>query len=74
MKRQFFYTVKGFEFHDGECFGQAWREAKAKAQELHVPVYRRVIDKNGDESWEVFLKGGCFLPVKYATADNVETW
>ena len=71
MSKKFVYQVAGFEFVDSEAFGQAWREAKAKAAELHAPVYRLVI-KNEDVQQEVFYKAGCFNSIKFITADNVK--
>jgi len=64
MAKRFYYMVQGgYEFFDGQCFGQAWKDAKAKASELHVAVFRRVEQDGKDDRFEVYLKGGCFLPV-----------
>ena len=71
MSKKFVYQVAGREFVDSEAFGQAWREAKAKAAELHAPVYRLVI-KGEDVQQEVFYKAGCFNSTRFATADNVK--
>ena len=69
--KKFVYQVAGWEFVDSEAFGQAWREAKAKAAELHTPVYRLVI-KGEDVQQEVYYKAGCFNSIRFATADNVK--
>lgn len=70
MTKKFVYQVAGFEFVDSVVFGKAWKEAKAKATELHTAVYRLVI-KDEDMKQEVYYKGGCFNSTKFATADNV---
>lgn len=70
--KKFVYDVAGFEFEDTEAFGKAWREAKAKATELHVPIYRTVIKT--EERREVYYNGGCFNSIQFATADNVKVW
>lgn len=54
----FIYHVGEFQFTDSEAFGQAWQEAKAKAAELHAPIYRSVIETKTRE--EVYV-GGLFL-------------
>ena len=71
MKKIFVYQVAGFEFVDSEAFGTAWKEAKAKATELHTAIYRKVI-KGENEQKEVYYKGGCFNSIKFATVDNVK--
>ena len=68
--KKFVYQAAGWEFVDSEAFGQAWREAKAKAAELHTPVYRLVI-KGEDVRQEVYYRGGCFNSIKFATEENV---
>lgn len=63
MTKKFVYQVAGFEWVDTEPFGWAWREAKSKATELNVKIYRMVI--KGDKiRQEYFADGDCFLPVK----------
>ena len=50
MAKRFYYMVQGgYEFFDGQCFGQAWKDAKAKASELHVAVFRRVEQDGKDD-------------------------
>ena len=68
--KKFVYQVAGFEFVDTEAFGKAWKEAKAKAAELHAAVYRLVIDGEKVKQ-EVYYKAGCFNSIKFATTDNV---
>lgn len=67
--KKFVYDVAGFEFEDTEAFGKAWREAKAKAAELHAAIYRTVIKT--EERHEVFTAAGCFLSTDYARPDDV---
>lgn len=61
--KKFVYQVKGYEWADTEAWGTAWEKAKAKATELHAPVFRLVI-KNGDVREEVYYKGGVFNTTK----------
>ena len=65
--KTFIYKVAGFEFPDTEAFGDGWKAAKAKATELHAPIYRTV----REEREEVYYKGGCFNSIKFATPDSV---
>ena len=71
MAKKFVYQVAGFEWEDTEAFGKAWRQAKAKATELHAAVYRLVI-KGEDVRQEVYYTGGCFNSIKFATPENVK--
>ena len=66
--KKFVYRVESFEFEDTEAFGTAWKEAKAKATELHAPIYRSVIDIQQ----QVYLSGGCFIGVDYAKDYNIK--
>lgn len=68
--KKFVYQVAGFEFTDTVAFGEAWKEAKAKAVELHVPIYRLVIEDEKVRE-EVFVKSGCFLRSDLALIKNV---
>lgn len=68
--KKFVYQVAGFEFEDTEAFGKAWKEAKAKAAELHAAVYRLVIDGEKVRQ-EVYVKAGCFLRSDLALVKNV---
>lgn len=68
--KKFVYDVAGFEFEDTAAFGAAWRAAKAKAAELNAAIYRDVI-KNETVRREVYLKGGCFVPVSMAEPEEV---
>ena len=68
--KKFVYQVAGWEFVDTVAFGEAWREAKFKASQLHEPIYRLVI--NGEEvRQEVYVKSGCFLRVDLAMIKNI---
>ena len=71
MTTKFVYQVAGFEWVDTEAWGTAWKEAKAKATELHAAIYRLYI-KGERVSQEVYYKGGCFNTVRFATPDNVK--
>lgn len=66
----FTYKVKDFTFTDTEIFGAGWKEAKAKAAELHAPIYRTSVVTETRE--EVFLNGNIFMDIKHATNDNVK--
>lgn len=68
--KKFVYQVAGYEYVGSEAFGDAWRQAKAKAAELHTAVYRLVI-KGENIRQEVFTTGGCFLSVDRAQTDWV---
>lgn len=68
--KKFVYQVAGYEFVDSVAFGEAWKEAKAKAAELNVSIYRLVI-KDETVKQEVFVKAGFFLNVTLATPENV---
>ena len=64
------YQVDGFEFVDTVAFGEAWREAKRQATELHAPIYRLVIE-DGKVQEEVYVKAGCFLRSDLTRRENV---
>lgn len=68
--KKFVYQVDGFEFVDTVAFGEAWKEAKAKAAELHTAVYRLVIE-NEKVREEVYVKSGFFLRSDLALVKNV---
>ena len=63
--KKFVYQVAGFEFVDTTAFGNAWKEAKAMATELHAAIYRLVI-KGEEIRQEVYLTSSCFLNVEMA--------
>lgn len=68
--KKFVYQVEGFEFVDTVAFGEAWREAKKEATELHAPIYRLVIEGEKVKE-EVYVKAGCFLRSDLARRENV---
>jgi hypothetical protein len=68
MKKLFVYEVMGYEFEDVEAFGSAWEQAKAKATELHCPIYRQVI-KGNEVRLQVYYKGGLFNSIKFIKPD-----
>ena len=69
--KKFVYQVAGFEFVDTEAFGKAWKEAKAKATELHTAIYRLVI-RGEQVRQEVYYSAGCFNSIKFETKENVK--
>jgi len=71
--KKFVYQVKGFEFVDNTAFGSAWQDAKAKAIELHCPIFRLVIEGESVKQ-QVFYKGGLFNSIEYMRADNVKVF
>ena len=56
--KKFVYQIAGFEYVGDKAFGNAWKQARAKATELHVGIYRLVI-KDGIVKQEVLVNGGC---------------
>ena len=69
--KEFIYDVAGFEFESAEAFGEAWKQAKAKAAELHSAIYRTVI--NGENvRREVYCEGGYFNSTKYTSPEEVK--
>jgi len=73
MSKLFIYDVAGTEFTDSVAFGDAWKQAKAKAEAEHVAIYRTVIKGDNEDAYrEVYYKGGCFNSIRFATADNVK--
>lgn len=69
--KKFVFKVAGFEFTDTEAFGTAWQEAKAKATEIHAPVYRTKVWDGGVKT-EVYAIGGCFVREDLITEDRIE--
>lgn len=72
--KDFFYNVNGTEFHDTVAFGTAWKKARELAKAEHTFVSRTVVSYNweGKETirYEVYLKGGCFLPDNMVTKEE----
>lgn len=66
--KQYIYRVAEYTFTSEEVFGQAWRDAKAKARELHAPIYRTTIETHE----EVYSTAGAFLSTKYAQENQIE--
>lgn len=71
MKR-FYYEVGAFQFSDTIPFGQAWKDAKAKAAELHAPIYRETVQDGDTIRNEVYLNGGAFVSVDHADANSIK--
>jgi len=59
MTKRFIYEVGDEIFGDDVAFGQAWKDAKAYAQEHHLPIYRTIIEKRYDK----YCEGGMFVSV-----------
>ena len=71
--KQFIYNVNGIKFADTEAFGEAWKQAKVKAIELHCPIFREVI--NGDRvKRQVYYTGGLFNSIEFMREDNVKVF
>lgn len=70
--KKFIYSIGAFEFVDTVPFGTAWREAKAKAAELHAAVYRQTIKGNDESRYEVYTTAGVFLYVEYVKPEMVK--
>lgn len=71
--KQFIYQVNEFEFIDIEAFGEAWKQAKVKATELHCPIFREVV--NGDRvKRQVYYSGGLFNSIEFMREDNVKVF
>ena len=71
MTKKYVYDVAGFEFHDTEAFGKAWKEAKAEATKRHCAIYRDVINEDETQTREVYT-GGMFLPIQMVEAHKVK--
>ena len=68
--KEFFYDVKGTEYHDTEAFGEAWKKAKAQATAEHCGIRRTVV--HGEHiSYEFYAKGGLFLSDRFYTPDSL---
>jgi hypothetical protein len=65
MTKTFIYKVAGYEFRDTEAFGQAWREAKAKATELHCGIFREVEKDGAETRYEFYATYGAFVNMKF---------
>lgn len=72
--KTFVYYVADRMWIDHEAFGEAWRQAKAYASELHAVIYRDVMKAEEVIRQEVYYKGGVFNSVKFAREDNVKIW
>ena len=70
--KKFVYEVAGFEFVDTVPFGTAWKEAKAKAAELHAAVYRQTIKGEDESRYEVYTTAGVFIYVEYMKPEMVK--
>jgi hypothetical protein len=70
MKKFIYQVGSSFEYVGFEAFGDAWKQARDKATELHVSIYRLVI-KDENIKQEVYVNGGCFLSVAYAKPENI---
>lgn len=71
MTKTYNYIVGNVEFTDTKCFDKAWNDARELAKETHKAVYRMIRKDGEDTTLEVYLKGGCFLPVSIVTEDRI---
>lgn len=69
MAKTFIYQVNnsGYEFRGDSAWGQAWKDAKAMAQELHTGIFRIVEQDGREPRHEYFAKGGVFVSTKFYT-------
>ena len=70
--KKFVYEVAGYEFVGETAWGEAWKQAKAKATELHAAIYRTVIEGEKEPRHEVSCTAGLFLSTRYAKAEDVK--
>lgn len=70
--KKFVYEVAGYEFVGEIAWGEAWKQAKAKATELHAAIYRTVIEGEKEPRHEVYCTAGLFLSTRYAKAEDVK--
>ena len=74
MAKFFVYQVCGFEAPaDTEAWGAGWKEAKAKAIELHAPIHRLVI-KDDKVKQESFCSGGLFVRSNLTKPEDWKIW
>lgn len=66
--KMFVFKVSGHEFIGSEPFGQAFKDARKKAEEMHAPIYRTKIETTED----VYVDSGMFIGVKYAKDDEIK--
>ena len=71
--KKFVYQVRSFEFVGYEAWGDAWKQAKAKAIELHAPMYRMII-KNGEIRQEAYCNGEVFLRYDLTKPEDIKVW
>lgn len=57
--KEYFYYVNGIQYHDNDCFGKAWHEAKAEAERTNAKITRLVVD--GEKQRNEIYKLGCFV-------------
>ena len=67
MAKTFIYQVynSGYEFRGPDAWGQAWKDAKAVATELHTGIFRIVEQEGKEPRYEYYAKGGVFLNVRF---------
>ncbi len=67
MAKVFAYQVygTGYEFRGDSAWGQAWKDAKAMATELHTGIMRTVEQDGKEPRQEYYAKGGLFVNVRF---------
>ena len=68
--KKFFYEVAGHEFCGETAWGDAWKQAKAKATELNAAIYRTITEGDKEPRHEVYCTAGLFLSTRYARSSK----
>ena len=67
---KFVFVVGDVRLDSEVPFGPVWREAKELAHEFHSCVYRWSYEDGKDPVFEVYFKGGAFLPPEMGSKDR----
>ena len=70
--KHYYYEVGAFMFSDTVAFGEAWKDAKNMAMELHIPIYREIVQNGVIIRYEVYLNGGVFVSTDCADTDSIK--
>lgn len=71
--KKYVYSVSNFEFVDTIPFGMAWKQAKAKAAELHTMIYRQILkDEYTAPRYEVYTTACVFLYIEYVKPEMIK--
>lgn len=70
--KTFTYMVGEYKYEDIVAFGPAWRQAEAKAKELHVGIFRKVFNHTTKKTFHQFYaKGGAYLDMRFFHEDKL---